>query len=288
MQVFAQYTIALLDRGENLAYVLSNFGGITLTFTLPETLSMDMHVHSSFSDAPYNTIEIIEDICQSKNIGLCVCDHNEIRGSIQLFDRGKVCTIPSIEIGSSENLEFLIYFETPDKLEEFFIKHVEPFKRPHFFTKLNASFQELLPAANSYGGLIGLPHPFAPGWKNIKHGHKRKQNLFSQSILNRIKLVEVINGHLPDNRNFKALVFCEEYNKYPIVGSDSHVPSTLGTVTLKFNNLSTYQDVFKLINKNFRFQKEERFSAVRFASTSFSVVGAHIKLFFTFSPMSAR
>lgn len=240
---------------------------------------MDMHIHSDYSDAPANSIATITEKFRQLEMGACICDHNEIRGSIELFSKGEICTIPSIEIGSAERLEFLVYFLEPADLEDFYIRHVEPYKRTRFFAKLDRGFEYLIPAAKEYGAAVALPHPFAPSYKNINHSKARKAKLFSPSIFSKIDLIEVINGHLPQKRNKKAFLLSELFEKSPIAGSDSHLPETLGTVYCQFNQTLSYIEILQVFTSGIRLGMSQKFSMRETAKTGRKMFQSHLKLF---------
>lgn len=246
---------------------------------LPLAMSMDMHLHSNYSDASENTIDIITDKFKQLEMGACICDHNEIRGSIELFERGEICTIPSIEIGSLERLEFLLYFPTPGDLEDYYIRNVEPYKKSRYFAKLDRSFEELIPAAKEFHAAVGLPHPFAPSWKNINHGRKRKAKLFAQKFFSNIDLVEVINGHLTQKRNKKAFILAEMLEKSPIAGSDSHLLDTLGSVFCQFNQSLSYLEILQILTEGIQVGMNQKFSAKTTAKTGRDMIRTHLKLF---------
>ncbi|MCL4234454.1 MAG: MscL family protein [Deltaproteobacteria bacterium] len=68
-----------------------------------------------------------------------------------LIERGEILCVPALEVGSREKLEFLAYFDDPARLEDFYSREVEPYKRARFFTKLDRSFTHLIPAAKEAG-----------------------------------------------------------------------------------------------------------------------------------------
>lgn len=238
-----------------------------------------MHVHSIHSDASKNTLEVITETFKRLEMGVCICDHNEIRGSIELFSRGDLFTIPSIEIGSTERLEFLLYFPSPQDLEDFYVRDVEPFKKSRFYAKLNRGFESLVRAAKEYGAAVALPHPFAPSWKNINFGRSRKVKLFAPEIFSKIDLIEVINGHLPDKRNFKAFLLSEVFDKSPVAGSDSHVPETLGSVYCQLSEPLNYREVLQVFTGGIRVGMNQKFSMRTTANVGRNVISSHLKLF---------
>ncbi len=240
--------------------------------------AMDMHVHTTYSDASITIDELVE-AAERRRLGVSVCDHNEIRGSIRLWETGRVVTVPGIEIGSLERLEFLCYFDSPELLEEFFVQHVEPFKKHRFFAKLSKSFTYLVPAAKEMGALVGLPHPFAPGWKNFNFNAVRRQKLTDPAFLKQIDLIEVINSHMPDNRNFKAFMLSELIQKGVTAGSDAHRIIEIGAAYLTFGKALNADEIFRLLRKRITVGSDERFRVTRTAGTSRGVIYSHIKLY---------
>lgn len=246
---------------------------------LTRTNTLDMHIHSVYSDAPGSTLELITETFKRKKMGGCICDHNEIRGSMELFEQGKITTIPSIEIGSLERLEFLLYFAAPEDLEDFYVHHVEPYKRSRYYTKLTRSFVDLIPAAKDYGAAVALPHPYAPSWKNVNFGKSRKIKLFEPKMFSKIDCIEVINGHLTENRNYKAYLLAEMFDKAAIAGSDSHLPQTLGTVYCEFDEHLDYLEILQIFTSGLKLGMTEKFSVRNTAIASRKVIESHVKLF---------
>ncbi|MCA9055713.1 MAG: PHP domain-containing protein, partial [Planctomycetaceae bacterium] len=92
----------------------------------PDGMLVDLHSHSRYSDGTATLVDI-ETACDRQRIGVALTDHNEIRGSIRLSEREKIWSIPAIEVGTIEGLEFLVYFRDPGQLEHYFIHGVDPF-----------------------------------------------------------------------------------------------------------------------------------------------------------------
>ncbi len=163
------------------------------------------------------------------DVGLCITDHNEIRGSLELYERGRVTTIPAIEVGSSERLDFLIYFRDADDLVDYFRRHVEPYKRKRFYAVIDRSFELLLPAAVEYDAFVSLAHPFAPVWKNVGYDARRYERLRAYWMC--IGAIEVANGEMGAAANRQALDFCQRESMPATGGSDAHLVSRIGSVT---------------------------------------------------------
>ena len=240
--------------------------------------AMDMHVHTTFSDAKITIAQIIE-AANRRRLGINVCDHNELRGSIKLWETGQTVTIPAIEIGSAERLEFLCYFPSPGCLEDYFVHYVEPHKNSRYYAKLGKSFTYLVPAAKEYGAIVSLPHPFAPGWKNFNFNRKRKNKLMDPKFMAQVDLIEVINSHIPDSRNFKAFMLSEILDKSVSAGSDAHRIKEVGSAYLSFGENLNAAEIFRLLRQRIKVGSDQRFRFGRTMGTTRGVLFDHIKLY---------
>ncbi|MBZ0271011.1 hypothetical protein K8I61_03175 [bacterium] len=247
----------------------------------PVAECVDLHLHSNYSDAPKSTLSRIVDAVKRREIGISLTDHNEIRGAIKLIEQEEILVLPGIEVGSRERLEFLVYFAEPAMLEEYYRKCVEPYKRDRYFTKLECSFASIVPAAKEMGGLVALPHPFAPGYKNINYNQKRRELLFSADVFPNIDMIEVINGHMNDQRNFRAFALSEMFDKNAMVGSDSHRPEDIGRTFMRLNRPGDRRGLFDLLTLPIRIGMRESYSLAHLARTSRSVAPRHLQLFFS-------
>ena len=243
---------------------------------------VDLHIHSRHSDAPASTVRKITQVCLSRGIGCCICDHNEIRGSIKLLEENRITTAPSIEIGSRTNVEFLVYFPRPESLETYFRYSVEPFKLRKFYSRLARDFEPLVREAKELGAAVTLPHPFAPGWKNL--GARRHaadlRRILAPEFLKLIDFVEVINGHISDKRNFRAYQFAEKNRKRFVVGSDAHNPADIGKVYVEFKREVTSAELLPTLKKHNRMLTSLPYSPWTFVSAARRVAPHHLMLFF--------
>jgi len=207
-----------------------------------QVLLVDAHLHTTYSDGAAD-IKEVEDICLAKNIGCCVTDHNEIRGSLELLERGKTPTLPSLEIGSLEKIELILYFARAEVCEEFYKAHVEPFRKKRWYAFLPRPLDYLIEAALEHQVLISIPHPFAPLWKNIDHGRKRQEAV--ELVLDQADCIEVCNGSLSPRANRKALRLCRRLGRIPLGGSDSHDLETIGSIVVAFNQPVHSKNMFQ-------------------------------------------
>lgn len=205
---------------------------------------VDTHVHTNYSDGTASVREV-EEMCRRQDIGACITDHNEIRGSIKLYDRQKIPCLPGIELGSKEQVELIGFFNNAQNLEFFYKKQVEPNKMRKLYAFLPCPLETILRSVTEYGGVVSIPHPFGPLWKNVSHG-KRRRPAVMRTIW-QADCIEVWNGGLSKKANTKALKLCEQMGMIPLAGSDSHDPDTIGSVLVAFKESVTSDNMFHAI-----------------------------------------
>jgi predicted metal-dependent phosphoesterase TrpH len=193
----------------------------------PELL-VDTHVHTRYSDGIAG-VKRIERHCGNRGLGVAVTDHNEIRGAISLLERERAAVIPSIEVGTEEGIDLLVYFATGDALEEFYIGAVEPHLRHRFMVRSWIRAEHCLRSAREMGGYISLAHPFALGRKSLDYQHGRRGKSFVQTVLDGVDAIELHNGGVHRLANLKAKNYAATAGKRLTVGSDSHRLGTIGS-----------------------------------------------------------
>jgi predicted metal-dependent phosphoesterase TrpH len=191
-------------------------------------LLVDTHVHTRYSDGTAG-VPRIERYCRDRGMGVSVTDHNEIRGATSLCERERLPVLPGIEVGTEEGIDLLVYFASPQALEEFYKSAVEPFRRSRYMVRSWIQTADCLQAAREMGGYISLAHPFALGRKSIDYQHGRRGKPFVQTILDGVDAIELHNGGIHRSANLKAKAYCEKAGKRLTVGSDSHRLGTIGT-----------------------------------------------------------
>ncbi len=213
---------------------------------------VDMHHHSTISDGK-KTPEELAGIFMKKGIGLCLADHNEIRGSLYLAKQKGLFSIPAIEVTSNEAKDVLAYFYSANDLEAFWENEIKNTKitRPLNFQRTKWGILELVDKIKSYNGLPFLAHPFTIPPKT-SYGH-----LFNKEFLQKINGVELFTLW---SLNQQQIQFIKELDKPLITGSDSHTLSSFNTLTatrefeiggflneiLKKNNLIYHRDVCQI------------------------------------------
>jgi predicted metal-dependent phosphoesterase TrpH len=191
-------------------------------------LLVDTHIHTRYSDGIAG-IPRIERHCRNRDVGVAVTDHNEIRGAVELFERDRVPAIPGIEVGTEEGIDLLVYFAAPDALEDFFIDAVEPFLRTRFMVRSWIRSERCLRVAREMEAYISLAHPFALGRKSLDYQHGRRGKSFVQVVMDGVDAIELHNGGVHRQANYRAKVYAETAGKRLTVGSDSHRLGTIGS-----------------------------------------------------------
>jgi predicted metal-dependent phosphoesterase TrpH len=198
------------------------------TYSQVDDLLVDTHVHSRYSDGIAG-IPRIERHCRDRGMGVAITDHNEIRGSVQLFERERVPAIPGIEVGTEEGIDFLVYFHSAPQLEDFFVHAVEPFLRTRFMVRSWIRSLDCLQAAKEMGGYVSLAHPFALGRKSLDYQHGRRGKSFVATIIEAVDAIELYNGGVHREANARASRYAAIAGKRLTVGSDAHRLRSIGT-----------------------------------------------------------
>lgn len=186
---------------------------------------IDMHNHSNLSDGKDSVSSIISKAKQL-NIGVCITDHDEIKGSLQICK--EVLSIPSTELTSFERYDLLAYFNSEKDASEFHNKKVAGKKvERRFFNmwRLKWTTAELVDELDKYNTLIALPHPYIHRPKN---SHVYFSKLSNAQTFKKIDAIEGINGMLKPALNRRAIELAEKNNKPMIGGTDSHNYKYLG------------------------------------------------------------
>ena len=198
---------------------------------------VDMHVHTHHSDGQ-PTVDDVEKRCLDSGHGAVITDHNEIRGSLDLYDRGNLTTLVGIEVGTEEGFEFLTYFDEPSRLEQFYREAVEPYLLERFMVRSKIKSLAALETAKGLGAWVSLAHPFAFGRKSLRFQARKRGEAFCDQVLEQIDALELFNGGIPRGANRKAESL-QSAGKPLTSGSDSHVLDTYGTSGVWFPEKAT-------------------------------------------------
>jgi predicted metal-dependent phosphoesterase TrpH len=156
--------------------------------------------------------------------------------------------LPAVELGSKEQIELIAIFNEAQTLEYFYKRQVEPNRMRKLYAFLPCPLEVLLRSVTELGGLVSIPHPFGPLWKNVSHGKRRRPAIIR--TIWEADCIEVWNGGLSKRANTKALKLCEQMGMIPLAGSDSHDPETIGSVLVAFKNSITSDNMFQHIQNS--------------------------------------
>ena len=195
---------------ERLEDVYANLGSRRRTSRRPalrdrETISADLHMHTSHSYDCATDPEALVDHCIAQGLGaIAITDHNEVSGAQAAAALGKPITIIVGEEVKTTQGEVIGLF-----LKE----RIEP----------GLDMGETIAAIQEQGGLVYMPHPF-----DRLHTIPDAATLLRH--LDQIDILEVYNSRLLfDSFNDDALRFASKYNLIQAAGSDAHVLPGIGT-----------------------------------------------------------
>ena len=197
---------------------------------------VDLHFHTDHSDGLPDVRETLKR-AKELNIGVAITDHNEISGSLEACRRSNgTLVVPGIEVATYERVHLLFYFSEVKELEKFYRKLVKPNKMDDPFSRTKLRTKDLISRAKDYNCLSCAAHPSASGFTGVS-----RVKLDPETI-EKIDLVEVLNGHTSVQRNLRAGEWARQYRKAPSGGSDGHTIGELGNVITysKASDLDTF------------------------------------------------
>jgi predicted metal-dependent phosphoesterase TrpH/glycosyltransferase involved in cell wall biosynthesis len=170
-----------------------------------ETISADLHMHTSHSYDCATDPEALVDHCIAQGLGaIAITDHNEVSGAQAAAALGKPITVIVGEEVKTTQGEVIGLF-----LKE----RIEP----------GLDMGDTIAAIQEQGGLVYMPHPF-----DRLHTIPDAPTLLRH--LDQIDILEVYNSRLLfDSFNDDALRFATKYNLIQAAGSDAHVLPGIGT-----------------------------------------------------------
>lgn len=186
---------------------------------------VDMHHHSTASDGNKSP-EFLAKVCRKAGFGICISDHNQIRGSVYLAKQKGVFSIPCTEITTRQSKDILAYFYSVKDLVSFWEKEVRRKIKNNPLWNLNKTsigLFELLDILDDYNGIAAAAHPAALKPKNSLKLLKDK---------NFLKKIKAIESHNFTIGNYDKTLGCvSKLNKPLTAGSDSHHVSVFNTMT---------------------------------------------------------
>ena len=167
------------------------------------SIRLDLHLHTRASwDCLSDPEAILE---RARELGIhrvAMTDHNLLELSLEMHRRYPDAVIPGEEVRTEEGIDLI----------GLYIRTAIPKGTPA---------REACRLIREDGGIIYLPHPFAPG----KGGSGRH----AKALAPLVDVVEVFNARLhPGHLNHPALELAESHGKLAGAGSDAHTVGEVG------------------------------------------------------------
>lgn len=193
-------------------------------------MSVDMHYHTRYSDS-YTTVRSLLKKAWKKRVGVAITDHNQIKGSLGAVHNTKeVTVIPGIEVSCIEGPHILFYFYNTGELEEFYQKHVKPYKQGNPYMSIRRKAGDVIDAASDYNCIKCAAHPY--GYTLVNSGLSKcvQKKYVEEDIFGKIDAMEAICGAMGRKHNRKAIDKLKETGKCFTGGTDGHTLLELGHV----------------------------------------------------------
>jgi predicted metal-dependent phosphoesterase TrpH len=188
-------------------------------------MMLDIHVHSSYSnDGSASPDKILKHAKKIGLAGIAITDHNEISGSVKLWQDNRdikdFIIIPGMEASSSEGHILALGIK-------------EPIPRDLTPRETKESIEDL-------GGIAIASHPYR-FWSGLGEDAVRKAGF---------PVIEVLNGRSLKKENAKARKLAEELGCGMTGGSDAHTLDQVGKTTTEVDTTSLkLDDVLEEIRK---------------------------------------
>jgi predicted metal-dependent phosphoesterase TrpH len=178
-------------------------------------MKLDMHGHTYWSkDSQLALADLERAILRAGLDAVCITDHNEIGGALELAGRGKVRVIPGEEVYTSEG-----------EIIGLFLKEKIPAR---------LSPQETIAAIHEQEGIVYIPHPLD------RFRGSRLQSAALRTVLDQVDVLEVFNArNLLTGDNTRALQVARQHGLLQGAGSDSHTAHEVGHAYVEIPDFST-------------------------------------------------
>lgn len=186
---------------------------------------IDMHNHTRISSScsRLSPEELIDTARQRGLDGICITEHNEIRGADfarNTVRRNGFPVFRGIEARTDlgDVLVYGYYRDIPEGIP----------------------LESLCRTVHAAGGVLFAAHPFhlTGGWNLYTAMQNRGMNLETDwhrlSVLRRLDGIEVVNGNVSDENNARARELADRLEIGGIGGSDAHTPERVGRAATEF------------------------------------------------------
>lgn len=178
-------------------------------------MKLDMHGHTGWSkDSQLALADLERAILRAGLDAVCITDHNEIGGALELAARGKVRVIPGEEVYTSEG-----------EIIGLFLKEKIPAR---------LSPQETIAAIREQGGIVYVPHPL-----DRFRGSRLRATALA-TVLDQVDILEVFNArNLLVGDNTRAARLAQQHGLRQGAGSDSHTAYEVGHAYVEITDFRT-------------------------------------------------
>jgi predicted metal-dependent phosphoesterase TrpH len=182
-------------------------------------VKLDMHGHTYWSkDSQLALADLERAILRAGLDAVCITDHNEIGGALELAARGKVRVIPGEEIYTSEG-----------EIIGLFLKEKIPAR---------LSPQETIAAIREQGGIVYIPHPL-----DRFRGSRLRPTALA-AVLDQVDVLEVFNArNLLAGDNTRAAQLARQHGLRQGAGSDSHTAYEVGHAYVEIAEFRTQAEL---------------------------------------------
>lgn len=203
---------------------------------------VDMHLHTSRSFDSRNDPAALMAAATARGIDvLCVTDHNEIAAALRMKAEYGAGIIVGEEVKTAEGVDII----------GLFLDTLIPKRTPA---------RETCELIHAQGGLVYMPHPYAPG----KGGDGR----ILDSVADLVDIVEGFNARLHDQRlNARAQEWAQRHGKPVGAGSDAHTLAELGRAHVELPDFADRASAFRAAIADARIHGNESSRLVHVAST---------------------
>ena len=166
-------------------------------------LKIDLHIHSKYSEDAIGTPkEIIQSLRRKGINGMCITDHNNVKGSLEALKISpkNFITVPGSEISTLDGHILALNIR-----EDILPKQT-----------IEITIDQII----DKGGIPVVPHVF----RNMSGIKKSKLNF----IKDKINVIEVFNSCSQTKTNLKMAKIAKDYNFGGTGGSDTHEPQYAG------------------------------------------------------------
>ncbi|RLG49555.1 MAG: hypothetical protein DRO00_09845 [Thermoproteota archaeon] len=187
----------------------------------------DLHVHTKWSKDSMADPKLVVRVSVKKGLsGIAITDHNHIIGAYEA------------KRYAPEGFDVIIGEEIKTKQGDVIGLNISERIRPRI------DVDEAIDQIREQGGLVLLPHPFSVFRRRISKSILR--------IVNKVDLVEVVNGRSFSFDNLLSKKLAEEANKPGVGGSDAHFYFEIGSVSVDLSR--GLHNPGSIVEKRFRFK----------------------------------